>query len=152
MEFTKYTFDHYYIPTLLKAPKIVMKDNIIQFCGQFRIQSAGKAMGKHPAPVWATIFEGIHKLEYFARWEEYLGIFKSFIDYDFGLWLAPIELSGEETNAKWIEFQVDVNDEMTTVLGGSLKRFALPNTNGATAIHTIQHHASAWGIILTCMR
>ena len=36
---------------------------------------------------------------------------KRFLDDGLRIWLPPAELSDEEVDAKWIEFQVDVNDD-----------------------------------------
>ena len=57
------------------------------------------AMGKHPAPAWATVFEDLHELECFPRWSEFLVMLKRFIDDGFGISLPPSELSDEEANA-----------------------------------------------------
>ena len=59
---TKY--NHCHAPTHINALEIVMRNNIMKFGNEFRKQSAGTAMGKPPAPAWATIFEGLHKLDF----------------------------------------------------------------------------------------
>ena len=38
-------------------------------------------------------------------------LLKRFINDGFGIWLPPAELSDEEAEAKWVEFQADVNDD-----------------------------------------
>jgi hypothetical protein len=83
----------------------------MKFGNEFRKQSAGTAMGNPPAPAWATIFEGLHELEFFPRWKNFLVILKRFIDDGFGIWLPPAELSDEEAEAKWVAFKADVNDD-----------------------------------------
>jgi hypothetical protein len=46
------------------------------------------------------------------RWKEVLVLLKSFIDSGFGIWLPPAKLSDEEADAKWIEFQVEINNDL----------------------------------------
>ena len=104
-------YGHYHAATLIGALEIVMRDNIMAFGDEFRKQSAGTAMGKPPAPAWATIFEGLHELEFFPIWKNFLVLLKRFIDDGFGIWLPPAEFSDREAEAEWVEFQADVNND-----------------------------------------
>ena len=58
-------YGHYHAPTLIRALEIVMTNNIIRFGDIYVRQISGTAMGKPPAPAWATIFKGLHKIEFF---------------------------------------------------------------------------------------
>ena len=55
-------YGHYHAATLIKALGIVMRNKIMKFGDKFRKNSTGTAMGNPPAPAWATLFEGLHKL------------------------------------------------------------------------------------------
>ena len=66
-------YGHYHAPTLIEALEIVMRNNIMKFGNEFRKQSAGTAMGKPPAPAWATISEGLHELDFFPKTERLFG-------------------------------------------------------------------------------
>ena len=104
-------YGHYHAPTLIKALEIVMQNNIMKFGNEFRKQSAGTAMGKPPAPAWATIFEELHELDFFSRLKYLLILLKRFIDDGFGIWIPPAETSDKEAEAKWVDFQADFNDD-----------------------------------------
>ena len=103
-------FGHYNATILIQALEIVMKNNIIRFGDIYRKQIKGTAMGKPPAPPWATLFEGLHEIEYLVTWRPYLQLFKRFIDDSYGIWLPPAELTPEQSAEKWLEFKAEVNN------------------------------------------
>ena len=47
----------------------------------------------------------------FTKMERLFGIPKRFINDGFRIWLPPADFSEEEVEAKWVEFQADVNDD-----------------------------------------
>ena len=61
-------FGHYNATILIQALEIVMRNNTIHFGDIYRKQIKGTAMGKPPAPPWATLFEGLHEIEYLVTW------------------------------------------------------------------------------------
>ena len=58
---------------MTEALEIVMRNKLMKFGNEFRKQSAGTVMGKPPAPAWATIFEGLHELDFFPKMERLFG-------------------------------------------------------------------------------
>jgi len=103
-------FDHYNATILIQALEIVMRNNINRFGNIYRKQIKGTAMGKPPAPPWATLFEGLHEIEYLVTWQSYLQLFKRFVDDSYGIWLPPVELTPEQSAEKWLEFKAKVNN------------------------------------------
>ena len=105
----EYRFD-YHSETLISALEIVMKNNIIKFGDVYKKQISGTAMGKPPAPPWATIYEGIHKDEYIPQWTTYVKFIWRFIDDGCAIQDPPAEISNEESNIKYNEFKAVVNN------------------------------------------
>ena len=87
-----------------------MKNNIIKFGDVYRKQISGTAMGKPPAPPWATVYEGIHEKEYIPKWTEYFKFIKRFIDDGCGIWEPAAAISEEESRIKFDEFKSVVNN------------------------------------------
>ncbi|KAL7523625.1 hypothetical protein ACHAXR_000257, partial [Thalassiosira sp. AJA248-18] len=85
-----------------------MKNNIIRFGDKYAKQKSGTAMGKPPAPPWATLFEGIHEIDFLPRWQTYLLLYLRFIDDIWALWIPSGEPTTDEAN--WLALQADVND------------------------------------------
>ena len=85
-----------------------MTNNIIRFGDIYVRQISGTAMGKPPAPAWATIFEGLHEIEFLPRFESNLLFYKRFIDDVFGIWKpSPIQI---EDDANWQGLIAEVNN------------------------------------------
>ena len=103
-------FGHYHAETLIAALEIVMKNNIIRLGDKYVRQISGTAMGKPPAPPWATLFEGLHEIDYLPLWEAFLRLYRRYIDDTYGLWLPPAGLTIGESEAKWLEFKAEVNN------------------------------------------
>jgi len=101
-------YGHYHAPTLIRALEIVMTNNIIRFGDIYVRQISGTAMGKPPAPAWATIFEGLHEIEFLPCFESNLLFYKRFIDDVFGIWKpSPIQT---EDDANWQGLIAEVNN------------------------------------------
>ena len=95
---SKYLWDNecrfdYHAETLYSALAIVIKNNIIKFGDVYKKQISGTAMGKPPAPPWATIYEGIHEDEYIPQWTTYVKFIRRFIDDGCAIWDPPNEIS-----------------------------------------------------------
>lgn len=101
-------FGHYHAETLIRALEIVMNNNIIRLGDRYVRQVSGTAMGKPPAPPWATLFEGIHEIEFLPRWQEHLLLYKRFIDDIFAIWIPYTDPTEDEVN--WQALQAEVND------------------------------------------
>ena len=101
-------FGHYHAATLIRALEIVMCNNIVRFGDVYARQISGTAMGKPPAPAWATIFEGIHEITFLPKWDKNLLCYKRFIDDVWAIWLPD---ANPTTDAQlWKEFQAEVNN------------------------------------------
>ena len=87
-----------------------MKNNIIKFGDVYKKQISGTAMGKPPAPPWATIYEGIHEDEYIPQSTTYVKFIRRFIDDGYAIWDPPAESADEESNIKYNEFKAVVNN------------------------------------------
>ena len=87
-----------------------MKNNIMKFGDLYRKQVSGTAMGKPPAPSWATIYEGLREIKLLPRWEEHLPLFMRYIDDDIGGWALPADTSNEDASALWENFKAEMND------------------------------------------
>ena len=103
-------FGHYHSSTLIRALELVMKNNIIRFGDMYVRQVSGTAMGKPPAPPWATIFEGLHEMIFLPKWAAFLQLYKRFIDDVYCIWNPPADLSLVDAEAKWVEFKAEVNN------------------------------------------
>ena len=101
----------YHATTLITALEIVMTNNILRLGNVYVKQISGTAMGKPPAPPWATIFEGIHEIDFLPRWTSNLLIYKRFIDDVFLVWV-PSDPATDAQN--WCDFQAEVNNNHLT--------------------------------------
>ena len=107
---TKQEFGHYNAGLLIHALEIVMRRGVIKFGDVYVLQKSGTAMGKPPAPPWATIFEGLRELKYLPKFEDCLHLYKRFIDDSFGVWRPPTGMSADAAIQRWNEFVAEVND------------------------------------------
>ena len=101
-------FGHYHADTLIRALEIVMCNNIIRFGDKYARQISGTAMGKPPAPPWATIFEGIHEIEFLPQWDTNILVYVRFIDDVWGIWLPSDDATIDAE--RWLAFQAEVNN------------------------------------------
>ena len=101
-------FGHYHAETLIRALEIVMLNNIIRFGDIYVKQISGTAMGKPPAPPWATIFEGIHEINFLPQWDSNILVYKRFIDDVWGIWLPSEDATVDAQ--RWLDFQAEVNN------------------------------------------
>ena len=102
-------YGHYDSRTLIRAIKLVMKNNIIKFGDVYARQVSGTAMGKPPAPTWAGSFEGIRECKYQPKWKPYVPIFLRYVDDIWGAWDPPPGTSASESNQAWQAFKAEVN-------------------------------------------
>ena len=89
---------------LIDATTLVMKNNIFQFDDTYWIQLQGTAMGTPPAPMYATLYFGIHETPLIEKYKDNLLFYKRYIDDVFGIWNEP----GDD--AIWKAFLIDLND------------------------------------------
>ena len=101
-------FGHYHAPTLIRALEIVMKNNIMKFGDIYVKQESGTAMGKPPAPGWATIFEGLHEIEFLPEFKSNLLLYVRFIDDVFGIWIPTDNPTTDELS--WLQLKAEVNN------------------------------------------
>ena len=102
----QYLQDHaaeyeYNAEALIAALEIVFCHNLFRFGDAYTKQKSGTAMGKRPAPPWATLFFAIH--DFVPQFSEYLLFYKRYLNDIIGIWLAHPDPA---TNlAKWNEFR-----------------------------------------------
>ncbi|KAL7531342.1 hypothetical protein ACHAXR_003988, partial [Thalassiosira sp. AJA248-18] len=87
----------YNTEALIAALEIVFRNNLFRFGDLYTKQISGTAMGKRPAPPWATIFFAIHENGFVPLWIQFLLFFKRYLDDILSIWLAHPD---PETNAK----------------------------------------------------
>ena len=98
----------YNAEALIAALEIVFGHNLFWFGDAYAKQKSGTAMGKRPAPPWATLFFAIHKDNFVDQFSEYLLFYKIYLDDIIGIWLVH---PGPATNlAKWNEFKTTVGN------------------------------------------
>ena len=105
----EYIFE-YHAETLILTLEIVMKSNIIKFGDVYKKQISGTTTGKPPAPLWATIYEGIHEDECIPQWTNHVRLIRRFIDDGCAIWDKPIDTLDEESNVRYDDFQAVVNN------------------------------------------
>jgi hypothetical protein len=109
----KYLLEHesefeYNAEALIAALEIVFRHNLFRFGNAYVKQKSGTAMGKRPAPPWATIFFAIHEGQFVPQFEEYLLFYRRYLDDIIGIWLAHPDPA---TNlANWNEFKATVGN------------------------------------------
>ena len=72
-----------------EALTIIMTHNVVQFSDKYYLQLCGTAMGTPPAPIYATLYFGIHEVEtLLPRHHSNLLLLKRYIDDMFGVWVV----------------------------------------------------------------
>ena len=98
----------YYCTALIAALEIVFRNNHFRFGDLYIKQVSGTAMGKKPAPPWATIFYAIKEIVLLDKFASSLFLYKRYIDDVLAFWLPksdPVE------NAKSLQaFRDCMND------------------------------------------
>jgi len=98
----------YNAEALIAALHIVFRNNLFK-CGNLYIsQKSGTAMGKRPAPPWATIYFAIHENKFVPMFESVLFFYRRYIDDVFAIWLAHPDPA--ENARLWQEFKSVLND------------------------------------------
>ncbi len=71
----------------MTALEIIMKHNFFNFGDTSWLQLTGTAMGTPPAPMYATLYFGIHEKETILRkYGRFFLLYKRYIDDVFGIW------------------------------------------------------------------
>ena len=80
--------------TLTAALHIVFRNNLFRFRDKYAKQTSGTAMGKRPAPPWATLFFGMKESGlcsnkgFLKKFEDNLLFYKRCLDDILSIWLA----------------------------------------------------------------
>ncbi len=108
-EETKKQYPHYNATALIEALEIVFRNNIMQFGDTFWDQISGTAMGKPPAPPFASLFEGINEIEYLKEFQANLPLYKRFIDDGIGCWVPLAHHNAADDALQFANFKKAVN-------------------------------------------
>ena len=101
-EATQKRFPHYNARALIAALEIVMRNNLTKFGDTHWNQLSGTAMGKPPAPPFASIFEGLNEMEVLIEFSHNLPLYDRFIDDGLGCWVPT---SAENDNNHWQNYK-----------------------------------------------
>jgi len=93
---------------LMEALEMIMKRNVFQFGDTFWLQLIGVAMGAPPAPSIATVSFATHEEKILDKFDNYLGLYKRYIDDVFGVWICDSDPAKDER--KWRRFVRLLND------------------------------------------
>ena len=108
--FLKENAHKYEYPTeaLIAALHIVFRNNLFRFGDKYTKQISGTAMGKRPAPPWATIFFAIHENHFVPMYQDFLLFYKRYLDDILGIWRGHPDPTINEQ--RWTEYKQTVND------------------------------------------
>ena len=133
-----------------------MLNNIFSFGDMTFKQLNGTAMGTPPAPLYATIYYGLHEKHFLPKHKKHVIFYKQFIDDVFGIWLPH---PNPQNNARlWEEIKdsmntfprltLEIEDPSDKVYFHSSKRthlnISLRETIKFTSIYTSSICPSTW--------
>ncbi len=76
--------------SIIRALEIIMRNSIFQFGGTAWEQLQGTSMGAPPAPMYADLYFGIHKLNFIVlQFRHVLPFYRRYLNVCFGAWLLP---------------------------------------------------------------
>jgi len=107
-------FGSYNTEALIAALHIVFRNNLFKFGDKHAKQIRETAMGKRPAPPWATTFYGIHESRdngangFLVKFVENLPFYKRYLDDIIGIWRC--RGTRAENEKRWREFVSVVGD------------------------------------------
>ena len=94
--------------SLIAALKLVTLSNIFSFGDMTFKQMNGTAMGRPPAPPYATIYYGLHESKFLPQYQNHVIFYKQFIEDILGIWLPH---PNPKINAQlWEEFTASMNN------------------------------------------
>lgn len=76
------------VTCVMKALKIVMKNNVFKFGDTYWLQKTGTAMGTPPAPPWAILYYAVFEDVFLPEFSDSLLLYRRFIDDVFGIFLV----------------------------------------------------------------
>jgi hypothetical protein len=92
---------------IMAALDIIMKHNFFQFGNTNWLQLTGTAMGTPPAPMYATLYFGIHEKDTILRkYGRFLRFYKRYIDDVIGIWHCA---NANLDRRMWQNFQDDLD-------------------------------------------
>ena len=103
----KNKFDGIPVEALIEALRLVMKNNIFSFGDTLWRQKTGTAMGTPPAPPWATLYFALLEEDVVPQYDDYLQLYRRFIDDIFGIWLHHQDAATDLE--QWTQFQTAIN-------------------------------------------
>jgi hypothetical protein len=92
---------------IIQGLKILMRNNLFQFGDTLWHQTEGTAMGTPPAPPYATLYFGIHKLETAPKFKMLLLDYSQYIADVLGVWIHHPDPDTDIQN--FLTFQASMN-------------------------------------------
>ena len=89
--------------------KIIMHHNVFKFGNTCWVQLTGTAMGTPPAPMYATLYFGIHEYNVIPN-TVCLPFYCRYIDDNIGIWDPPITHDDSTIEAHWHKFVSNINN------------------------------------------
>ena len=93
------------VTAICDALRLVMTNNVFQFGDTHWKQLTGTAMGTPPAPSYANIYYSIHEDDLLMEFDQYLLLYRWFIDDVLGIWLP------HGNQATWQSFKDRMNSD-----------------------------------------
>ena len=93
-----------HVESVIGALELIMRNNVFKFGDTFWKQLTGTAMGTPPACSYATLYFGIHELEFIPQFfPTFVAFFVRYIDDFFGVWISRPDPTID--SERWEAFQ-----------------------------------------------